>query len=46
MRSAICSVLTWIGFISEATDTVVVYLDNVHLRPDDAEKRPLPGIGP
>ena len=25
--------LTWIGFISEATDTAVVYLDNVHLRP-------------
>lgn len=38
--------LTWIGFISEATDTAVVYLDNVHLSPDAAEKSPLPGIGP
>ena len=38
--------LTWIGFISDANDTAVFYLDNLALERPGETDSPIPGIGP
>ena len=38
--------LTWVGFISEANDTAVFYVDNIVLHGNVSAQSPLPGIGP